>query len=77
MEVLVIWTNGTEETVEVGTSRAGVIDAVCSLIGAKTLDTVNLRDGRVMLLDDAGWETRSERRAATWCTSCRRAGPNR
>jgi len=27
------------------------------LIGAEILDTVNLRDGRVMLVDDDGWES--------------------
>ncbi len=35
-----------------------VIPRVRRLIGAETLDTVNLRDGRVMMVDDHGYETR-------------------
>ena len=30
------------------------MDDICTLIGAEVLDTVNLRDGRVMVIDDAG-----------------------
>lgn len=46
----IIRTSGTEETIE---GRA-TIAAVEKAIGASILDTVNLRDGRVMLVDDNG-----------------------
>jgi hypothetical protein len=36
--------------------RDGVIPWVRRMIDAETLDTVNLRDGRVMLVDDNGYE---------------------
>ena len=55
MKVCVIRTDGQEEELRVG--NAGALAAIKALIGAETLDTVNLRDGRVMLVDDDGWET--------------------
>ncbi len=39
--------------------RDSVIEWVHGAIGAETLDTVNLRDGRVMMLDDNGYESRA------------------
>lgn len=46
----VIRASGAEEAIE-GAPRIAAIEA---LIGADCLDTVNLRDGRVMLVDDNG-----------------------
>lgn len=37
--------------------RDSLIQWVHRAIGAETLDTVNLRDGRVMMLDDNGYES--------------------
>lgn len=54
MNVHVIRTNGAEEHHEV--RKAFAIREICALIGCETADTVNLRDGRVMLVDDDGWE---------------------
>lgn len=50
MNVHLICTDGREEIVNVPFRE------ISKLIGADTTDTVNLRDGRVMLVDDAGWE---------------------
>lgn len=46
----VIRVSGVEEAIE-GAPRIATIE---TLIGADCLDTVNLRDGRVMLVDDNG-----------------------
>ena len=51
MNIHIIRTDGTEEHVQAPWA------AIYKLIGAATCDTVNLRDGRVMLVDDAGYET--------------------
>lgn len=50
----VIRVNGS--TTDVATTRKGsaLLREVCKEIGADTIDTVNLRDGRVMLVDDTG-----------------------
>ena len=50
-DVHIIRTDGTEEhrTVPEGSDLA-------PLIGAKCLDVVNLRDGRLMMVDDGGYE---------------------
>jgi hypothetical protein len=55
MNVKVICVDGTESdhVVELKDS----IDSIHELIGAECCDTVNLRDGRVMMVDDDGWET--------------------
>jgi hypothetical protein len=50
MRVHVIRTNGGEEYHDVA------FNEIIHLIEANGLDTVNLRDGRVMLVDDGGWE---------------------
>jgi hypothetical protein len=52
MNVTIIRTDGTESQHAV--SR---FHDIAPLIGAETLDTVNLRDGRVMPVDDDGWES--------------------
>jgi hypothetical protein len=53
MIVLILRTNGTRERYEVAPDEA--LDKIRELIGAKVLDAVNLRDGRVMLVDDHGY----------------------
>lgn len=51
MKVRVLRTNGTEETHHV---PRGSIEAIRQLLGCETIDTVNLRDGHVMAIDDVG-----------------------
>jgi hypothetical protein len=46
----IIRTSGAEETIDGRATIAGIEKA----IGASILDTVNLRDGRVMFVDDNG-----------------------
>lgn len=55
MKVHVIRANGEEEHTECFS-----FTEVHQLIDAAVFDTVNLRDGRVMLVDDLGWEYRAE-----------------
>jgi len=52
--VQVIRTDGTEENHTL--PKAGLLRQIYKLIGCETVDAVNLRDGRVMLVDDDGWE---------------------
>lgn len=52
MRVLVIRTDGREEVHEI--ARALAVVTINRLIGADTFDAVDLRDGRVMLVDDTG-----------------------
>lgn len=61
MQVHVIRTDGREEDHAVP-NGSGALPAIYRLIGCDTIDTVNLRDGRVMLVDDNGWDTRFEER---------------
>jgi hypothetical protein len=58
MNVTIIRTSGAQEqqTIRADTDQAAFA-GIAHLIGAKTLDTVNLRDGRVMIVDDNGYET--------------------
>jgi hypothetical protein len=58
MNITIIRTNGTEEQITV--DRTSVMKKIHEVLGAKYLDTVNLRDGRVMFVDDGGYETREE-----------------
>lgn len=53
MQILIIRTDGTEETID------GKTEDIPKLIGAPVLDGVNLRDGRYMYVDDNGYEVRS------------------
>lgn len=53
MRVTVIRISGAREEHEV-LHPSGAIRAIRKLIGAECLDSVNLRDGRVMLVDDTG-----------------------
>jgi hypothetical protein len=55
LTVLILRTDGREEAHEV--QRADVFRVIERLIDAAALDTVNLRDGRVMFVDDFGYET--------------------
>lgn len=56
MKVELIYTDGRREEKDLAFA------AIAPAIGAQFLDTVNLRDGRVMLVDDNGYETRCEPR---------------
>lgn len=56
MKITVIRTDGAEEHVDAPFAEIG------KLIGAEVTCTVNLRDGRVMLVDDLGYETRTVER---------------
>lgn len=51
MKVRVIRVNGAEEQHDV---PKGGLRSIGKLIGVDTFDTVNLRDGNVMLVDDTG-----------------------
>jgi hypothetical protein len=56
MKVEIVRTDGRREQHEVhGGDR--VCAQIGALIGADTVDVVNLRDGRVMLVDDNGYDT--------------------
>lgn len=55
MNVTIIRTTGAQEQHQV--AQVSAIAAIAKLIGAGCTDTVNLRDGRVMLVDDYGYET--------------------
>lgn len=55
--VEVIRTDGTVERHELGRGR-GLLQSIYALIGCDCIDTVNLRDGRVMLVDDNGYDTK-------------------
>lgn len=56
MRVTVIRTTGQREEHEVEGGTL-VFDRLYPLAGCDTFDIVNLKDGRVMLVDDAGYET--------------------
>lgn len=51
MNVHVIRADGTEQHAQ------ATFREIHELIGAELFDTVDLRDGRVMVVDDNGWET--------------------
>lgn len=51
-ELTLLRTDGTQTTI--GFAKPNLIRECEKLIGADVLDTVNLRDGRVMLVDDLG-----------------------
>jgi hypothetical protein len=57
MKILIIKTDGTEKTIEA--TRARAITAIRKEIGAQYTDIVNLRDGRVMFVDDNGYHTKA------------------
>ena len=51
MNIHLIRTDGSEEHLN------SQFNAIPDLIGAETMDSVDLRDGRVMLVDDNGYDT--------------------
>jgi hypothetical protein len=53
--VEILRTDGRREEHDVG--KHILLDWCKRMIGAEWIDTVNLRDGRVMLVDDNGYET--------------------
>jgi len=55
MKITVLRCTGAVEVHEV--HRNAALSAIARLIEAKWLDSVNLRDGRVMFVDDLGHET--------------------
>src|SRR5438128_4442234 len=58
MKVELIRTDGTHEWHTIRAKGASArIQACHDLMGCELSDTVNFHDGRVMLVDDAGWET--------------------
>lgn len=60
VEVVVIRTSGKEETHNVRDPNEGYgvfSDEIHALINAKGLDIVHLRDGRIMYVDDLGYDT--------------------
>lgn len=57
--VEIIRTDGRRETHEVG--RHILLPWILRMIGANVSDIVNLRDGRVMIVDDNGYEVTEEK----------------
>jgi len=55
--VEILRTDGSRDTYVV--RRPALLQWIQRMIEADTIDAVNLRDGRVMLVDDHGWETRT------------------
>jgi hypothetical protein len=53
--VTILRCDGTQE--EHTVPSADVMRQIKQLIGASIMDSVNLRDGRVMLVDDRGYDT--------------------
>lgn len=54
MTITILRVDGREEQHETTTGHA--FKLIEQLIAAKALDTVNLRDGRIMVVDDLGYE---------------------
>lgn len=59
MNVEVIRTDGKREQHQI--AQSGAIRSICKLIDCDTVDSVNLRDGRVMLVDDNGYDLAGHR----------------
>ena len=55
MKATIVRTNGTTEVIDI---KGDVWRELHRLLDCETFDTVNLRDGRVMLVDDNGWNTK-------------------
>jgi len=60
VKVQVIKTDGATSVHEI--TRSTAVREIQKLIGCDCCDTVNLRDGRVMFVDDRGHESRAETR---------------
>ena len=54
MRIEIIRTDGTKSEVHI--NKRGAIATIYKLIGCENGDAVNLHDGRVMIVDDDGWE---------------------
>ena len=54
MTITILRIDGSEEQHEI--ERAKAFPLMSQLIGARTLEVVNLRDGRVMCIDEDGYE---------------------
>lgn len=54
-KVEILRTNGAREEHQVG--KHILSNWIRRMIGAEVTDSVNLRDGRVMIVDDHGWDT--------------------
>lgn len=52
MQIEIIRCDGSSETREI--DRHNVLEEIYKAIGCQLIDAVNLRDGRVMLVDDTG-----------------------
>ena len=57
MIIQIIRTDGTEQIFNV--PKPAGYDKIRQEIGAQICDTVNLRDGRVMFVDDEGYQTKT------------------
>jgi len=57
VRIQIIRTDGTEETITAAKSEAYA--KIKTAIRAQLCDTVNLRDGRVMFVDDEGYQTKT------------------
>lgn len=55
-QVTILRTDGTIEDHERKDSGSGLINWITRQIGAECTDSVNLRDGRVMIVNDRGYE---------------------
>jgi len=53
----IIRTNGQREQHEIPHRGSDLLHWIYGRIGADLTDTVNLRDGRVMIVDDRGYQT--------------------
>lgn len=56
----ILRTSGKHETLSLERGR-DLMNEIAKAIGARVLDTVNLRDGRVMLIDDDGYVVHEQR----------------
>ena len=56
LTVRILRIDGEEESHILTGGPAGAMKTIAAMIGAANLDTINLRDGRVMIVDDDGYE---------------------
>jgi hypothetical protein len=55
MRIELIRVDGQRQSCHI--NRVGAINTIAALIGADCTDTVNLRDGRAMIVNDRGYKT--------------------
>lgn len=58
--VVILRTDGTIEALDF--PKRGLLQSIYRAIGCDTIDCVTLRDGRVMCVDDNGYDCRAEQR---------------